>query len=50
MLCAAAMAARSFRGCNLPCKTKPAGDVVVFAPRGVALERWMPVFMYAWLS
>jgi len=25
--------------------TSPAGLVVVWAPMGVALERWMPVFM-----
>ena len=25
--------------------TLPAGEVVVSAPQGVALERWMPVFM-----
>ena len=28
----------------------PGGLVIVAAPMGVALERWMPVFMYAWLS
>ena len=28
----------------------PAGLVVVFAPNGVAPERWTPVFMYASLS
>ena len=28
-----------------PLEPVPAGEVVVAAPFGVALERWMPVFM-----
>ena len=50
MLWAAMIAVRSLRHCVLPGLTLPAGEVVVVAPIGVALERWMPVFMYASLS
>src|SRR4030042_1949985 len=33
-----------------PTESLLAGDVVVEAPKGVALERWTPVFIYASLS
>ena len=49
-LCAMTIAVRSLRFCCLPELTLPAGAVVVSAPFGVELERWMPVFMYASLS
>ena len=38
-------AVRSLRDCCLPGTTLPLGLVLVAAPNGVALERWMPVFM-----
>jgi hypothetical protein len=41
---AATIAAGSQRHCTAR-MTLPAGEVVVEAPIGVALERWMPVFM-----
>jgi len=40
---------RSFWTIVFPGSTLPAGLVVVCAPRGEALERCTPVFMYAWL-
>ena len=40
------MAVRSFLICVLPLETVPAGAVVVKAPLGVALERWMPARLH----
>ena len=45
-----AIAVMSFRFCAFPKLSRPAGLVVVDAAKGVAPERWMPVFMYASLS
>src|SRR6266540_7145149 len=39
MWCATAIAVMSLRSCTLPRLSRPAGLVVVFAPRGVAPER-----------
>ena len=42
---ATAMAIMSFFQVAWPLLSFPGGEVVVMAPKGVALERWMPVFM-----
>src|SRR5512136_1261593 len=47
---AARMAGMSFFGRRFPVEHFPGGLVVVLASRGVAPERWIPVFMYASLS
>ena len=43
--CAARIAGISFLGLELPFESLPAGLVVVLASKGVAPERWIPVFM-----
>ena len=45
MLWAAAIAGMFFFQLNWPMLFVPGGEVVVAAPKGVADERWMPVFM-----
>ena len=50
MPCAAMISNTFFFCVRHPCALRPAGVVVVFAPKGVSELFWMPVFMYASLS